>query len=210
MYLQKCVQGHYTLICMVAATDCLLKHHCDESGWGRGPKFFRQIRLPVEELPLSSVLMVARLLNCPEARAGLPWSRSLGEGNSLCLGTGPFPPVSVKPEVKLSQEQDCKTVSRPCRTSLSSSDWPKVCLYEKWTLGGSVCCPACVSSPVSATQPLQSQSYASQVNSSPTVVSATPTFSLPSLALTWVKLQVFLCVLDPIWLSNGTQKIVNN
>lgn len=74
------------------------------------PQFFRQIRLPVEELPLSSALMVARLLNCPEARAGLPWSRSLGEGNSLCLGTGPFPLVSVKPGVKLSQEQDWEAV----------------------------------------------------------------------------------------------------
>lgn len=29
-----------------------------------------------------------------------------GEGNSLCLGTGPFPLVSVKPGVQLSQEQD--------------------------------------------------------------------------------------------------------
>lgn len=76
----------------------------------RPPQFFRQIRLPVEELPLGSALMVARLLNCPEARAGLPWSRSLGEGNSLCLGTGPFPLVSVKPGVKLSQEQDWEAV----------------------------------------------------------------------------------------------------
>lgn len=53
---------------------------------------------------LCSLLMMAGLLNCPEARAGLPRSRSLGEGNSLCLGTGPFPLVSVKPGVKLSQE----------------------------------------------------------------------------------------------------------
>lgn len=57
-------------------------------------------------IKLCSLLSVAGLLNCPEARAGLPRSRSLGEGNSLCLGTGPFPLVSVKPGVKLRQERD--------------------------------------------------------------------------------------------------------
>lgn len=48
--------------------------------------------------------MVSWLLNCPEVRARLPRSRSLGEGNSLCLGTGLFPLASLKPGVKLSWE----------------------------------------------------------------------------------------------------------
>lgn len=53
-----------------------------------------------------SLLTAAGLLNCPEVRAGLPRSRSFGEGNSLCLGTGPFPLVSVKPGVQLSHKWD--------------------------------------------------------------------------------------------------------
>lgn len=90
---------------------CLLIHWHHLSRWDQTPSFFFFFNIlgyPSKRtaIKLCSLLMVAGLLNCPEARAGLPRSRSLGEGNSLCLGTGPFPLVSVKPGVKLSQEQD--------------------------------------------------------------------------------------------------------
>lgn len=94
-----------------------------------GLQFFRQIGLPVEEVALSSLLMVARLLKCPEASAGLPWSRSLGEGNSLCLGTGPFPLVLCEARSQAEQAARLRRSSGPCWTSESSSDWWNVCLY---------------------------------------------------------------------------------
>lgn len=54
--------------------------------------------------------MVSWLLNCPEVRARLPRSRSLGEGNSLCMGTGLFPLASLKPGVKLSWESPSEAI----------------------------------------------------------------------------------------------------
>lgn len=64
-------------------------------------------------MKLCSSLMGTWLLNCPEVRARLPRSRSLGEGNSLCLGTGLFPLASLKPGVKLSWEPASEAIQPP-------------------------------------------------------------------------------------------------
>lgn len=152
------------------------------------------------------MLMVAWLLNCPEARAGLPRSRSLGEGNSLCLGTAPFPLVSVKPAVKLSREQDWEAVWSVLLDS-SVILWLPKCfslLEVKPQIFCSLIC-LCFISAVSLKTLLFTQ------------LGVTDNFFLgggfchshlwfTSLALTWVKLHVFSAILSQIWLSKAPQQ----